>query len=57
MRTIIFILKILYLIYKAWRKNRNLRLCQLVGNCFEAGDNYYKEDKELVKRIKEVYNV
>ncbi len=57
MRTIIFILKILYLIYKAWRKNRNLRLCQLIGNCFEAGNNYYIKDDELEKRIKEMYNV
>ncbi len=58
MRTIIFILKILYLIYKAWKKNRNLRLCQLIANCFEGVCvNYHKEDDELERKIKEVYNV
>ena len=57
MRTIITILKILYLIYRAWKKNRCLRFCQLIGNCFDAGDNYNKEDYELEIALKERYNV
>lgn len=51
------IIRILSLILIAWHKNCDLRLCQLIGNCFESGDNYYKEDEELEKRIKEMYDV
>ena len=29
-----------------------LRLCQIIGNCFDAGDNYYKPDEELVVGLK-----
>jgi hypothetical protein len=49
------IIKILDLIKKIWIKNPDLRLCQLIGNCFEAGDNYYKEDNNLEKRLREIY--
>lgn len=38
-----------------WLKNPQLRLCQLIGNCFPAGDNYGRLDKELLERLKRVY--
>lgn len=49
--------KILKLIQKIWKENSNLRLMQLLGNCFPAGDNYYKEDDDLEKNLKENYHV
>lgn len=49
--------KILRIVRKVWLKNPNLRLMQLLGNCFEVGDNYYKEDEELKRKLKERYNV
>ena len=49
------IIKIVNLIYKIWKKRPELRLCQLIGNCFEPGDNYHKEDNILVKKLKEFY--
>lgn len=45
---------ILELIEKIWTKNPDLRLCQLIGNCFEAGDNYYKEDNILEEKLKKL---
>lgn len=51
------IARILRLIKKIWTKHPNLRLCQLIGNCFPAGDNYYKEDKDLEKRLRETYEI
>ena len=33
-----------------------LRICQIIGNNFLAGDNYYKEDKELLERLNEQLN-
>lgn len=48
--------RILNLIKRIWKKNPDLRLCQLIGNVFPHGeDNYYKEDDELEKRLKEEY--
>jgi len=42
----------------AWKKNPDLRLMQLLGNGFPAGDNYYVDDKKvmdyLVKLVNEV---
>ncbi len=29
-----------------WSKHSDLRLCQLIGNCYPAGDNYYRSDLE-----------
>ena len=57
MREIARIPRLLKLIYDVWSKNPDLRLCQLIGNCFPSGDNYYKEDDELEKKIKETYDV
>lgn len=47
--------RMLKLIEKIWKKHNNLRLCQLLGNCFEVGDLYYKEDDIVEKRLKEIY--
>lgn len=55
MRDIARIKRIINLVKKIWKKNPDLRLLQLLGNCFEAGDNYYKEDDELEKKLKETY--
>ena len=49
--------RILKLIEKIWNKNPDLRLCQLIGNCFNAGDLYYVEDDTLKKQLKEKYKV
>jgi len=51
------------LIGKIWRKNPSLRLCQLIGNCFNFSTNdtsiindlYYIEDDELERRLREIY--
>lgn len=40
---------------KIWQENPDLRLCQLIGNCFPPGDNYHKEDELLSYRLKEIY--
>ena len=49
---------ILLFIELAWKKNPDLRLMQLLGNGFPAGDNYYVADKTimdyLVKLVNEV---
>lgn len=47
--------KVLKLIEKVWRKYPDLRLCQLIHNCFVASDLYYKEDEELIKALKYTY--
>ena len=49
------IFKILYLIFKIWVGNPNLRLMQLLGNCFEPGDNYNVEDNTLYRKLKKNY--
>lgn len=56
-RTEQYISEVMDLIYKAWMKCPDLRLCQLIGNCFPAGDNYHKEDEELIKSLKNIYEV
>lgn len=56
MRDIGRIKRIIDLIKKIWYKNPDLRLLQLLGNCFRAGDNYHKEDNLLEKKLKEMYN-
>ena len=55
MRNLKRISRILKLIDKIWHKNPDLRLCQLLGNCFGAQDLYYIEDDLLEKRLKEAY--
>ncbi|MBR9682563.1 MAG: hypothetical protein GOV02_02720 [Candidatus Aenigmarchaeota archaeon] len=46
---------ILSLIEYIWRTNPDLRLCQLIGNCFPSGDNYSREDSDLEKVLIENY--
>lgn len=48
--------RIIKLIERIWKKNPDLRLCQLIGNCFDAGDHYYKEDDVLEGVLRNVYN-
>ncbi len=36
-----------------WKRSPDLRLCQIIGNCFPAGDLYYKEDDMLEKKLNE----
>ncbi len=52
------IFRIMTLIFKIWVKNPSLRFCQLIGNCFGADQaNYFEEDKELEKNLKERYGI
>ena len=46
---------ILEKIKEVWLKNPDLRLTQLIGNCFGAGDLYYVEDDLLLKKLNDVY--
>ena len=49
---------ILKLIQEIWEAHPDLRLCQLIGNCFwHKHDLYYVEDEELEKRLNEVYKI
>ena len=48
-------LKLLALIEQAWEQNPDLRLCQLIGNCFDENDLYYKTDEELIERLSTEY--
>ena len=49
---------LIYMIEMAMKKYPDLRLMQLLGNGFPAGDNYYVDDKKvmdyLVKLVNEV---
>lgn len=47
--------RILLIIEKIWTDNPDLRLCQLIGNCWIVGDNYHREDDELEKKLLEIY--
>jgi len=49
--------KILKYVEKIWKKNPDLRLSQLIGNCFLAGDLYYIEDDIMEKKLRQIYNV
>ncbi len=40
----------------AWRKNPDLRLMQLLGNGFPAGDNYYVDDQALLDYLIKLVN-
>jgi hypothetical protein len=49
---------LIYMLEMAMKKYPDLRLMQLLGNGFPAGDNYYVDDKKvmdyLVKLVNEV---
>ena len=47
--------EILALLEKVWKENPDLRLTQLIGNCFSAGDLYYVEDDKLKENIEFYY--
>ena len=47
--------RILDLIRKIWKRYPYLRLCQIIGNCFLAGDLYHKEDEDVEQKLKEKY--
>jgi len=47
--------RILKTVEAIWTKHPDLRLCQLLGNCYPAGDNYYREDDSLEQKLIETY--
>lgn len=48
--------RVLEVVKKYWERNPDLRLCQLLGNCFGFNDLYYVEDDVLVKELDNAYN-
>ena len=50
--------KILKQLEKIWVEHQELRLGQLIQNCFEndSSNLYYIEDKELIETIERFYN-
>lgn len=48
--------EILYFLERAWRKNPNLRLMQLLGNGLSAEDNYYVADQTVLDYLVKVAN-
>lgn len=40
----------------AWKRNPDLRLMQLLGNGFQAGDNYYVADKQVMDYLVKLVN-
>jgi len=50
--------RILKMIEKIWKNNPDLRLLQLIGNCFGYDASlYYVEDDKLEERLKKTYKV
>ncbi len=49
--------RILKLLKKIWKKNPDLRLMQFLGNCLSREDNYYIEDCDIERRLKEFYKI
>ena len=49
--------RILRLVLIIWLKDPDMRLCQLIGNCYPAGDLYNKEDDELEEKLKITYQI
>jgi len=47
--------RILDLINKKWKANPDLRLTQLLGNCFDTIDLYFIEDEDLEKQLMDCY--
>ena len=44
-------------ILEIWKKNPDLRLCQLILNLvYDANTLYYVEDEDLVKALKTMYD-
>jgi hypothetical protein len=47
--------RIVRLVERIWKKLPDLRLMQLLGNCYGPCDPYYKEDDKLEEMLKEYY--
>jgi len=47
---------VLATIEELWTRYPQLRLGQLIGNCFHTEDIYYIEDRKLVEKLKETYD-
>ena len=47
--------KTMVIISEIWNRYPQLRLCQLIGNCFYEKDLYYIEDDALREHLKETY--
>jgi len=48
--------RILDKVRKIWKQHPELRLMQLLGNCFEGADHYYKEDEVLEPLLDSTYS-
>ena len=49
--------RILAKLGKAWKENPDLRLMQLLGNCFQDnGDRYYTEDEVVESLLSSTYS-
>ena len=47
---------LIYMIEMAMKKYPDLRLMQLLGNGFPAGDNYYLDDKKVMEYLVKLVN-
>lgn len=47
--------RILKLLERIWKKNPELRLTQLLLNCFDESDPYHIEDELTEQRLRAVY--
>ncbi len=47
--------EVLELMSEVWHEYPDLRLCQLIGNCFTQFDLYYIEDDDLQDRLEKKY--
>jgi len=48
--------RVMKILEETWTKYPDLRFCQLIGNCFDAGyDPYHIEDDVFLKLFKETY--
>ena len=43
--------KVLETIRQCWQKYPELRLCQLIQNCYGINDTYYIEDENLIETL------
>lgn len=48
--------RILKRIKKIWKNQPDLRLLQLLANCFPPGDHYYIDDDCLEEKLKQTYS-
>ncbi len=47
---------LIYMLEMAMKKYPDLRLMQLIGNGFPAGDNYYISDKKVMDYLVKIVN-